>query len=359
MAPVKNTRTNEYRISIDLNVNSSKSILDNEKVPYPQSQSYFDEITIKENKIDIVAKRSGVVDLKGVFLNHQSALYRQITKALVYYYCATGKPHQIKMIKVERIAKKTSEQLILNQGDITQVVDCSANLKALKDIDLNSLKLIFLENSKATGFLFGLTFLIKSLDKSSKHEIFENKWKAFNAIYKSASGATKDFDCHKFIREDLINNQASYPLVLEKISGLTVKEIRDNTRWIKFIHNDFSTIKQTEAFKKFILRNEDHRLMKIFTDTIGVRSDFLKQQGFLEAVNQHLENNEKTINNAHLAATLCIKYTYFARNKLMHAENIQSGFRLVPLNKEEEEVTWLSGILTLLIIDLINANQRF
>lgn len=66
------------------------------------------------------------------------------------------------------------------------------------------------------------------------------------------------------------------------------------------------------------------------------------------------------MNNSHLAATLCLKYAYFARNKLIHAENIESGFRLVPLNKEEEEeVTWLSGMLVLLIVDLINANFRF
>jgi len=359
LTSVKSTRTNEYRITIDMETNLSSLLLDKEQIPYPQSQSYCDELTIKENRIEIIAKRSGVVDLKGVFLNHQSALYRQITKSLVYYYCATRKPTQIKKIKIERLTKKSSTEVVLNKKDITQVVNSQAEIGALQNIDLNALKLVFLENRKAHGFLFGLTYLIKSLHADSKLGMFENKWKAFNAIYKAAANATKDFDCHLFIRNDLINNPNSYPLILAKVSELTEPDIRANTRWIKFIHNDFSTIKQTRAFKDFVLRNEDHRIIKIFNDTLTVREDFLKEKGFYDEVVEHLNANEATVNDSHLAATLCIKYAYFARNKLMHAENIESGFRLVPLNKEENELSWLSSLLVLLIQDIINVNHRF
>lgn len=359
MTSVTNTRTNEYHITIDMDANSSSMLLDKEQVPYPQSQAYFDELTVTEDKIEIVAKRSGIVDLNGVFLNHQSALYRQITKSLAYYYSATRKPAQIKKIKIERLTKKSSSQVVLNKEDIKQIVGCKAELEALKDIDLNALKLIFLENSKAHGFLFGLTFLIKSLHADSKHGMFENKWKAFNAIYKAAANATKDFDCHRFIRNDLINNSGSYPLILDKVAKLTVQDIRSNTRWIKFIHNDFPTVRQTSAFKEFVLRNEDHRLVKIFKDTLTVRESFLKEMNFYDEVVEHLDANEATVNAPHLAATLCIKYAYFARNKLMHAESIESGFRLLPLNKEEKELTWLSNMLILLIKDLINASNRF
>lgn len=359
MTPVKNTRTNEYRITIDMDASSSGVLLNKEQVPYPQSQSYFDEFTIKENKIEIVANRSGVVDFHGIFLNHQSALYRQITKSLVYYYCATRKPVKIKKIKVEHSTKKSSSQFSLNKKDINQIVDSKAELESLKDLDLDALRVIFLENNKAHGFLFGLTYLIKSLQADSKHGMFENQWKAFNAIYKAAANATRDFDCHHFIRNDLIENPRSYPLVLDKVSGLTEQIIRSNTRWIKFIHNDFSTVRQTGAFKDFLLRNEDHRLIKVFRKTLSVREDFLKAEGFYDEVIEHLNANETRVNDSHLAATLCIKYAYFARNKLMHAESIEAGFRLVPLNKEEKEVTWLSSILVLLIMDLINANHRF
>ena len=359
MTSIKSTRTNEYRISIDMDIKLSSLLLDREQIPYPQSGSYFDELTIKENKIQIIAKRSGVVDLKGIFLNHQSALFRQITKSLVYYYCATRKPTQIKNIKIERLTKKSSTEVVLTEKDISQIINRSAKIGALKNIDLEALKLIFLETPKAHGFLFGLTYLIKSLDADSKHVMFENKWKAFNAIYKAAANAIKDFDCHRFIRNDIISNPKSYPLILTKVSKLEEVDIRTNTRWIKFIHNDYPTIKKTQAFKDFVLRNEDHRIIKILKDTLSVREDFLKEGGVYDEVVDHLNANKTTINNPHLAATICIKYAYFARNKLMHAESIESGFRLVPLNKEENEFSWLSSLLILLILDLINTNNRF
>lgn len=345
MASVKNTRTNKYHITIDMDIDSSSLLLNKEQVPYPQSKSYYDEITIRKNKIEIIAHRSSAVDLNGVFINHQSALYRQITKSLVYYYCAAKEPTQIESIKIEHITKSSVNHVLLKRKDIKQAVSSKARLGALNDIDLDSLKLIFKENNRAHGFLFGLTYFIKSLHSDSQHGTFENQWKAFNAIYKAVSNFTRDFDCHRFIRKDIIENPNFYPLVLAKVSGLTEQSIRSNTRWIKFIQNDFPTAKQTSAFKDFLIRNEDHRLIKIFKETLTVREEFLKSQGFYNEVIEHINNNEEKVNNSHLAATLCLKYAYFARNKLIHAENIESGFRLVPLNKEEEEVTWLSGVL--------------
>jgi hypothetical protein len=356
---MRETRTNIYYILIDMDAKSSELLLDKEKVPYPQSQNYFDEITIKKNQIIIQAKRTGVVDLKGIFLNHQSALFRQITKALIHYYCAVREPIQIDRITVERKAARSSDKVEFKKAELKQIVDEKAELAILSQINLTALKLIFMEDSKSHGYLYALTFLIKSLNADTKHGMFENKWKAFNAIYKAAAGATKDFDCHQFMRQHIINNPESYPLTLSKVSGMTEMNVRNNIRWIKFIHNDFSTIKQTQAFKDFVLRNEDHRLVKIIKDSLSVREDNLKTKNYYQQVVDHLNDNVSTVNDAQLAATLCIKYAYFARNKLIHAENIESGFRLIPFNKEENEVAWLSSILVLLIVDLININHNF
>lgn len=353
------TRTNEYIISIEMNSTSSKLILDKELLPYPQSKIYKDEITIRNNKISIIARRSNKVDMNGIFTNHNSTLFRQITKALVYYYCATRKPIQIKSIAIELISTKPHKSIKLKSNDINQVVDKNADLSNLKNIKLDYLKNIFLETQKSHGYLYGLTFLIKSLHADSQHGKFENKWKAFNAIYKAAAKKTSDHDCHIFVRQHMTTNYASYPLISSKINGMSVDEIRNNIRWNKFILNDFATINKTKAFRDFILRNEDSRLIRIIRDTITIRDGFLKSQGFYNDVMTHLNKYENTINDSHLAATLCIKYAYFARNKLIHAENIESGFRLVPLNKEEKEVTWLSCLLELLIIDLINNYNDF
>lgn len=342
-----------------MNANSTELLLNKEPVPYPQSQAYFDEITINRNEILITAKRSSVVDLDGIFLNYQSALYRQITKALIYYYCAVREPIQINSITVELIKAKSNRKIELKSSDLSQVLDENVDLSILSNIDLVALKLIFLETPKAHGYLYGLTFLIKSQHADSKHGIFENKWKAFNAIYKAAAVKISDFDCHHFVRKHMIEHPESYPLIISKIKGMSANDVRENIRWIKFVHNDFATSKKTKSFKEFILRNEDHRLMKIINDSLGVRKKFLKDENFYDDVVNHLSKHSATVNNSHLAATLCIKYAYFSRNKLIHAESIESGFRLVPLNKEEKEITWLSSLLVLLIIDLINTSHSF
>lgn len=353
------TRKNEYQICIQMNNNSDELLLDKELVPYPQSRTYFDEITIKKNEILVEAKRSGVVDLRGVFLNHQSALYRQITKALIYYYCSVRKPVQITSITLKRNSSKSNDEINLSKSNLNQVVDKQSDLTMLSHIDLTSLKLIFEETSKGHGYLYGLTFFIKSQQADTTHDKFENKWKAFNAIYKAAAGKTQDFECHQLIRKHMTEHPESYPLIISKVSNMSADDVRSNIRWIKFVHNNFSNIKQTKAFKEFILRNEDHRLIKIFNESLGVREAFLKEKNYYSDVVTHLKDHVSTVNDSHLAATLCIKYAYFVRNKLTHAENIESGFRLMPLNKEESEVTWLSSLLVLLIIDLINNNNSF
>jgi len=79
------------------------------------------------------------------------------------------------------LVKKLAEK-ILRKSDIRQAVSASADLSVLKMIDLEALKLVFSEGEKAHGYLFSITYLIKSLYAGSKNATFENKWKAFNAI---------------------------------------------------------------------------------------------------------------------------------------------------------------------------------
>ena len=356
---MNSTRTHNYKIDIAFSDKKESSQLLNELVPYPFSKSYKDEILIYKNKISISAYRSNKMDLDGIFLNYQSALYRQITKALIYYYCVTTNSSTIERITIEYAHLKKHDKITFNKSDVNQIIGKNTDLSVLKKINKNELKIIFEESPKGHSYIYGLTHLIKSLSIDNKFDSFERKWKAFNAIYKFASGKQSDFECHRILREHMVENENKYPLVSKSVCKLTANKIRKNTRWVKFILNDFATEKKTEAFKDFVLRNEDYRLMKIFNDTLTVREKFLKSKGMYDVVKNHIEKHKKTQNNMHLAATLCIKYMYFVRNKAIHAENIDSGFRIIPLNEEEKEVVWLSSILNMLIIDLINGHKNF
>ena len=72
----------------------------------------------------------------------------------MYYYCATRKPTQIKKIKIERLTKKSSTEVVLNKKDITQVVNSQAEIGALQNIDLNALKVGFFGKPQSPWFSF-------------------------------------------------------------------------------------------------------------------------------------------------------------------------------------------------------------
>lgn len=352
------TRIHKYLINIAFGDANDKIILIDEKVAYPFSKRYKDDLKISTNGISIVAYRSNKVDIDGIFLNYQSALYRQITKALTYYYCTVANHLIIDNIKIEYSSPKNRETKIFTNSDVNQIIGQDADLSLLSNIDRKKLKIIFEESPKGHSYLYALTHLIKSLNIKNKYDSFERKWKAFNAIYKNFSEKESDFECLRALREHMVNNKTKYPLVSNAVDTLDSREIRNNTRWVKFILNDFATSKKTPAFRDFIKRNEDSRLMEIFDDTLTVREQNLKDEGMYDDVKNHIDKNKKKKNNMHLAATLCVKYMYFVRNKSIHAENIDSGFRIIPLNKEEKEVTWLSSILNMLIFDLINGHKN-
>ena len=45
--------------------------------------------------------------------------------------------------------------------------------------------------------------------------------------------------------------------------------------------------------------------------------------------------------------------------RLIKVEKIDSSFRLTALSKEENEIIWLSNLLDLLLIDLVNGHEHF
>jgi len=354
-------RKHRYVITIEFSSADRQSLFFGE-VPYPFSKSYKDELTINDDKIIIVADRSNKIDIKGIFDNHNSALYTQIIKSLVYYYCCVGKANKITKVQTHYIYDNvTKDKLIVKSEDVNQIVDSNDDLSLLRKLKADELEVIFEESPKGHSYLIALTHLVKSFCSESPYDSFERKWKSFNALYRQVSNEDNEFKRQVFVRNHLINHAELYPLTFHVVSKLTVTGIRDKVRWVKFIHNNFSTLKQTENFKNFVIANEDHRLAEINQSTLTVREKFLKDKGFYKEVEAHLKHHieNKTLNNSHLTATLCIKYMYFVRNKSVHAEKVDSSFRLTSNTKEEIEVKWLSSLLDLLLIDLVNAHSNF
>ena len=360
-ATTVSTRKHKYVITIDFAKESNNKIYNGE-VPYPFSKSYTDTVSVFGNKIIIVAQRSNKVKISGIFENYTSAIYTQIVKALVYYYCISGEAIEISDISLDYFYKSELKATHrIENKNINQIVSKTEQLSILKNLNHDAVNVIFEETQRGHSYLIALTHLVKSYCSESPYDAFERKWKAFNAVYRQVSGLETEFKRQSFVRKDLVDNPEHYPLIIDEVNKLNTDTIRSKVRWIKFIHNNFSTIKQAENYKNFVLSNDDYRLAEINQSTITVREDFLKEKGFYEDVTAHLADiiSNKRINNSHLAATLCIKYMYFVRNKSVHAEKIDSSFRLTALSKEENEIIWLSNLLDLLLIDLVNGHEHF
>ena len=359
----------KYLVEIKFSDVLEESLLLQTDVEYARSNGNRDEFIINGNCIKITAYRHNRTNISDIFSNHQSALYKQIVKSLIYYYCRIGEAHSIEYIKISLSHKDIHLDELIFGDSINQVVNSVSDLSILKSINEEQLKVIFGETKISHSLQFALTHFIKSYAHANATDSFERKWKAFNALYKEVpvpdpKDATKSLvnpnenDFHKALRKYMVANPNSFPLICSKVDSLTVDVIRNNTRWIKLILNDYDEAK-TKALKYFILRNNDCRLMQITKDTLSVREEYLVAKGYYNEVTQHIESNLTNKNNIHLSATLCIKYAYFLRNKSIHAEKMDSGFRLLPLSKEEIEAEWISELLSLMIIDIINTHDQF
>lgn len=345
-----------FKISIKMDSNS-KDISYTKNIPYMNSRSYFDKLTIKDSEISIKGDRSAKPNFDEIFYNHMSILYTQIIKSILAYYCLSGIICKISEINFYDDSQKLVKSIGIDE--INNVTLASRDFTVLKDIDFNKMNVIFDDSKKGKAFFISLSHFIRSFCMRDSSESFEKLWKSFNAIYKEISGKESDNDCHKHLRRDMVQYPQNYPLIAHAVTNLTSKEIRDKTRWNKMILNDYKTETKTKAFKCFILRNDDFRLMEICKESLPVREDFLKSSGLYEIVNDHIENKleNKTVNDMQVAATLCIKYMYYVRNKLMHGEQMDSGFRLKYINKQEESMNWCSSLLKMLVIDIYNSND--
>ncbi|WP_282111281.1 hypothetical protein [Shewanella algicola] len=182
------TRKHKYVITIDFAKQGDNKIYKGE-VPYPFSKSYTDTVEVFGNKIIIVAQRSNKVEISGIFENYTSAIYTQIVKALVYYYCNSGEAIEISGISIEYFynleLKATHE---IENKNINQIVNKADQLSILKKLNHDAVDVIFEETQKGHSYLIALTHLVKSHCSESPYDAFERKWKAFNAIYRQVSG---------------------------------------------------------------------------------------------------------------------------------------------------------------------------
>lgn len=358
------SRNYKYTIIIRFSTPTNNSIGSfNVEYPYSSNSNLKDKIIVKEKSIKIMANRSKKTAIFDVLHNANTAMNRQISKSLAYYYAAVGLPNKITSIKVSRhLSGKLQEEETINKSDVRQIINCDNGMIYLQNINPIELETVWEESEAGHALLYAITHLISSCSSPEPFQRFEALWKCFNSLYKLKEGSAQDSFCLQNLRVHMVANVALYPLSRAFVNPMTHDDIFSIVNWRNLILNDYKLESQSGYLLGFIQRISDARLIKKIEDSLPIRQQFLQNQGLLPAVQTHIQQ-QKALNvnsDIEVVAFMCLKYLYFARNKLVHAERVHPSFHWVKAHSNEElKIDKCSLILKLLVIDLLNFNTRF
>jgi len=349
----------KFKYLIEISIEEVSTInLFNGLVKYQGGSGREDRININCDRIILGCERSSLIDLDGVFKNYHSVMYAQIAKAVSFYICATSTIPRINDIKirVERSGKLIKEKKI-SSTDLKSHVTLAAPFTGV--FSPVSLTTMFDESPKGSALLKAISHLIRSKTKKDVFDRFDSLWKAYNAIYKIIGNGGTDHACHVALRTFVLANPAASVCTSAIVAGMTARELRKKLRWRDLILNDYEKSNKSIAFRDFVVRYTDARIMQVFHEILPYRKDFLTDAGLLFGVENHI-NGQLALNvsvHREVVVLICIKYMYFVRNKSAHGERLD---RIISLgNKETKEMGWLNEILEGMIIDLINVNNLY
>lgn len=352
-------RPNIYEISIEFDNKKANSNLFQGAIPYLGSASYTDQIDISLNEIKIVANRTNIIDLNDIFYNHNSSLYNQIIKTIVFYYANNFSCPAISKVLITRKGQSN----ILDKKEIknSEIIQPITNkITSNVSFNIHDIEIIFEESPKGKALLISLSYWLQAMSSSDTIFRFERLWRGFNRIYSFIGNTDSENRNHRALRAFNLNNPGVLNFSLPELQKYNNQKLRQSFRWRGLILNDYKTPQKTQAFHDFVLRYTDERVMKLIQETLPYRQQYLANINLLGSVNQHLNNElaNPTKSDEELISLLCIKYMYYVRNKSFHGERLDGNFRLSE-NKETKEFKKLNNLLSKYMTDLINSNDKF
>ena len=387
-------RKNIYNIKISFNYNSkiSEEIIFSKEIPYKNSLGNLDKLKISNKFLEIRAERTAIISPKIILENDINTIHIQIIKSLLFYYLHFGKFIEISSIHITREKSKILEEFIIpnNNIKIQQVLNKTFLLKQSYSFNSLHLQSIFNTDDKSIAIFNSTSYLLKALSSDESSEKFEKLWKAFNSIYRYIGKSENDNTCHIELRKYLINNKSLFPLSTTEVSSLDKKFLRNNLRLRDLILNDYKTKNRTVSFLSFIYRYTDSRISELLQETLVYKEKYLKEINSIKNVEkkfnnlgnitqlyQSCKNNPSTnciynkvvnylqqnidtniVSDIEVITFICIKYSYFIRNKIFHAEKHDLSFRFIE-NNQVGEIKWINNILEILIVELLQNNDRW
>lgn len=353
------------------------------------SSAANDELIIEGNTLTINCNRTAKINLINIVFSESNTIHDQIIKSLIFYYIKVNQFVPIVSITINRI-KQTGEETIFSlpttKIEIEQIL---SNKFSGVDILSDNILDIFKIDDKSKAIQYALTYLLKSKITSEESERFEKLWKSFNAIYYYFGNGSNENECHRIMREFILNNQTLFTNSLSIATNVIAQELGEKVRFYEMLSNDYDTREKTVSFIAFIFRYQNGAVCKNILENLNHFEDNLKEifsidkvenkfnkfdsikdlyqdnkssddrDIIFKKVRNYLKDRVKNpIVNTELEITvfICIKYCYYLRNKIFHAEKQDLTFRFAK-NNLIFELSWINKILETLIIELISANS--
>ena len=345
-------RYNHYHIKVDFSISNKECAIGNIYAQYSNGKNNEDSFHFFSKSFTLIASRSKAYADGTILSNNGNSINSQLLKGLLYYYSlATSFPKISKVSIIRKRAKSVDFNHTLDCANIIQPIVPSNNnpFRFNKDV----LKEIFNESERGNAYRIILSYWLKGIASSDRYYKFDHFWRAFNRLYSYHTNEKNDFEGMKQMRRYIIDNSGLFPLTISITNSYSQSDLR-KFRWRSLILNDFATSNKTEAFKNFVLRHNDERIMSLFRDILPYREDHLKNAGLYTDVESHV-NQAPIRKDEELVTLLSIRYAYFVRNKMFHGEIPDSTFK-IHNDYIDDEIDSLNKILSTLIYEIINSN---
>lgn len=380
-----------YSVNIDFDTSDISIPKEEFEMEYKASSDTTDSLAVENDRLTIKCSRSAKINLINIVFSESNSIHNQIIKSLIYYYIRVNRFIPIKNITINRI-QQTSEETIFSLPTTKISIEQILNDKFTGiDISTASIINIFSVNDKSRAIQYALTYLLKSKITNEESERFEKLWKAFNSIYYYFGNGANENECHRLMRSFILTNPTLFSKSLHKAKSITAKELQEKVRFYELLSNDYHTKEKIVSFIGFVFRYQDKFICKNLLDNISYfeadlkdifnvdkveskfnKFDYIKDiylnnksssdsEIIFKKVKEYLEDKvKKPVTNTELEIIvfICIKYCYYLRNKIFHAEKQDLTFRFAK-NNMIFELEWVNDILETLIIELISANSSW
>lgn len=333
-----------YTLGIRLDKNLCKAEV-TKKVTYHQNenQQYQDDITYSGSQITIEGSRSKRINLD--FLETvNSTQFSALITALVYAYFRFGS------FKIEEFSVSLDGNEIGNIPRIETTRFSSNNIFGkLQDTDLSGL---FGNMSESKVFQSALTNF--TLASSNGERRFEHLWRGFNSLARYFTGLIKDSDTLKAIRKDMDIRPDAYKKATSWARMIRKEDLDEKLRVNLMILSYFPKgTKSRDGLKRWYTNYTDFRVLTLMKEKITCKQADLEELNILRDVTEDIDRKlalDKTYDIDIVRITV-LKYAYYLRNKLFHAEKMPTYFLFDTAN--EEGISFLINPLVALCTDLM------